>query len=290
MDYKQMANTGVMLPEIGIGTGLYEGGIDPLRAGINLGGAFLDTAENYGTEEIVGRAIKGIRAEIFLATKVSPKHFRRADVIRAADESLRRLGTDHIDLYQLHWPNYTVAIEETMAAMEELVEDGKVRFIGVSNFTLGELKRAQKAMTKHRIVANQVNYSLVERTIESDLLPYCQREQIAIIAYHPLGHGLSNLLRRDPGKVFEIVAERNGKTVPQVALNWCISKPGVFAIPKSNSVERVRDNCGASGWRLPAEDLDLLSSRIVFRSLGNARVQLGRAATYCLQSMGRRLG
>ena len=290
MDCKPLADTNVMLPEIGLGTWCYDGGVVPLRTGIDLGAAFLDTAEIYGTEEVVGQAIKGMRSEIFLATKVAPKHFRRAEVLRAADNSLRRLGTDHIDLYQLHWPNYTVAIDETMAAMEELVGQGKVRFIGVSNFALGDLKRAQKAMTRHRIVANQVSYSLADRTIESKLLPYCQREKIAIIAYSPLGHRLSSLAERDPGKVLQVVAARNGKTVPQVALNWCISKPGVVAIPKSDSVEHTRDNCGASGWRLPAEDMKLLSSRIRFRSRSDALNPLRWVAKYGLQKMGRGLG
>jgi diketogulonate reductase-like aldo/keto reductase len=290
MDSKRFADTNVMLPDIGLGTWCYAGGIEPLRAGIALGAIFIDTAEIYGTEEVVGQAIKGMRPGIFLASKVAPKHFRRADVLRAADDSLRRLGTDHIDLYQLHWPNYTVAIDETMGAMEELVERGKIRFIGVSNFALDELKRAQKTMTRHRIVANQVNYSLVERTIESGLLPYCQREKIAIIAYSPLGHSLANLAAGDPGKVLQAVAERNGKTVPQVALNWCFSKPGVVAIPKSDSVEHTRDNCGASGWRLPAEDMELLNSSINFRSRSSTLNPLRHAAKYCLQKMGRRLG
>jgi len=160
----------------------------------------------------------------------------------------------------------------------------------VSNFTLGELKRAQQAMTRHRIVANQVSYSLANRTIEANLLPYCQSEKIAVIAYSPLNHRYSSLAESDPGKVLQIVAARNGKTVPQVALNWCISKPGVVAIPKSDSAEHVRDNCGASGWRLPAEDMELLNSGISFRSRGSALNPLRRVAKYCLQKMGRRLG
>ena len=145
--------------------------------GITLGACFIDTAESYGTEEVVGLAIQGIRKEIFLATKVSPRHFRHADVIAAADASLKRLNTDYVDLYQLHWPNYTVPIEETMGAMEQLVDSGKVRFIGVSNFFVRDLKRAQKAMRKHKIVSNQVRYNLIDRTVETDLLEYCRRAQ-----------------------------------------------------------------------------------------------------------------
>ena len=135
MNHKELANTGTRLAEIGLGTWQYEGGVEPLRTGIALGACFIDTAESYSTEEVVGRAIQGIRNKVFVATKVSPRHFRRSDVIRSAEASLRRLKTDYIDLYQLHWPNYAVPIEETMAAMEKLVESGKIRFIGVSNFS-----------------------------------------------------------------------------------------------------------------------------------------------------------
>ena len=134
--------------------------MEPLRAGIELGACFIDTAECYGTEPIIGEAIRGIRDRIFLASKVSPRHFRYKDVIKAAECSLKQLQTDYLDLYQLHWPNYTVPIAETMAAMESLVETGKTRFIGVSNFTVAEMRRAQAQLSKARIASNQVRYSL----------------------------------------------------------------------------------------------------------------------------------
>ena len=161
-----------------------------MREAIALGANFIDTAESYGTEEVVGEAIKGVRNKVFLATKVSPRHFRRPEVIRSAEQSLKRLGTDYIDLYQLHWPNYHVPIGETMAAMEELVASGKIRFIGVSNFSVREMERAQATLSKDRIVSNQVRYSLVERTIEDGLLQYCEDRQITILAFSPLASGL----------------------------------------------------------------------------------------------------
>jgi diketogulonate reductase-like aldo/keto reductase len=170
MDHKDLADAGVRLPAVGLGTWQYRGGIEPLRTGITLGACFIDTAESYGTEEIVGHAIHGIRKDIFLATKVSPRHFRHTDIIAAAEASLKRLNTDYIDLYQLHWPNHTIPIEETMGAMEQLVDNGKVRFIGVSNFFERDLKNAQKAMSKHKIVSDQVRLNLIDRTIESGLL------------------------------------------------------------------------------------------------------------------------
>jgi len=131
MEFKPLGDTAVTLPEIGLGTWAYRGGAEPIRRSVELGGFHVDTAEAYSTEDAVGEAVKGIRDRVFLATKVSPSHFRHDDLIRAADSSLRRLQTDYIDLYQLHWPNASVPIGETMAAMEELVDAGKVRFIGV---------------------------------------------------------------------------------------------------------------------------------------------------------------
>ena len=120
MEFKLLGEPRFPLPEIGLGTWRYSGGIEPLRAGVERGGCFLDTAENYGTEELCGEVMRGRRKTVFLATKVAPRNFRRADLIRAADNSLKRLGTDYIDLYQLHWPNLKVPIEESMAAMEDL--------------------------------------------------------------------------------------------------------------------------------------------------------------------------
>src|SRR5947209_17465883 len=166
MNYKELGRTGVSLPEIGLGTWEYTGGVAPLRRGMDLGAVLIDTAEAYRTEEIVGLAISDVRDKVFIATKVWPTHFRYRDLLQAADNSLQRLRTDHIDLYQLHWPNAAVPIDETMAAMQILVDVGKVRFIGVCNFSVHDLKNAQACLTKHRIVSTQVRYSLVARRIE----------------------------------------------------------------------------------------------------------------------------
>src|SRR5580692_6865530 len=156
MEPKTLGTTQLLLPEIGLGTWRYSGGTEPLRAGVEHGACFIDTAESYGTAEIVARAVRDCRDRGFLATKVSPRNFHARDLIAAADRSLQKLQTDHIDLYQLHWPNYTVPIEETMGAMERLVESGKIRFIGVSNFMLADLKAARKVLVKSSIVSNQV--------------------------------------------------------------------------------------------------------------------------------------
>jgi len=283
---KKFAATGLMIPEIGLGTWQYRGGVDPLRRGIELGACFVDTAEAYGTEEIVGEAIRGGRDRVFLATKALPRHFRRGDLLRAADQSLARLKTDYIDLYQLHWPNYTVPLEETMAAMEELVDQGKVRFIGVSNFSVTDLKEAQAVLARHRIVSNQVRYNLIERTVECGLLRYCQEHDITVIAYSPLARALSHIKGRDRDQVLRRVSATTGKSEPQVALNWCISKDAVIAIPKASSIDHVEEDCGASGWRLSSQQIDLLDRGIKFRRRGFAEVALRRMARSCLQRLG----
>src|ERR1700686_287447 len=148
MFLRELTNGGIRLPEIGFGTWNYSGGVEPLRAAIESGARLIDTAESYGTEEIVGEAVKGRRHQVFLATKVLPRNFKRRDLVVAAERSLRRLGTDYIDLYQLHWPNLTIPIEEPMRGMEELVDAGKVRFVGVSNFTVNDLIKAQAALSR----------------------------------------------------------------------------------------------------------------------------------------------
>src|SRR5262245_10691196 len=138
METTQLGNTDVRVPEIAFGTWNYTAGLRPLRALIERGPCFIDTAESYGNEDVVGEAMRGQRERVFLATKVHPRNFRRRDVIAAAERSLQKLGTDRIDLYQLHWRNLTIPIAETMAAMAELADAGKIRFIGVSNFSARE--------------------------------------------------------------------------------------------------------------------------------------------------------
>jgi len=265
---KALSNSGVSIPEVGLGTWNYHAGVEPLRKGLDAGALFIDTAEAYGTETMVGEAVAGVRDRVFIATKVSPEHFRFGHVLDAADGSLRRLVIDRIDLYQLHMPSDTVPIEETLAAMEKLVDVGKVRFIGVSNFSVAQLERARKASDKYPIVSNQVRYSIVDRTIEADLLEYCQSNRITIIAYSPLGRDFQSILDCDPDGALAAVARLTGKTVAQVAVNWCLCKDGVVAIPKGNSTAHVVENCGAASWRLTTEQLLFLDRNIRWRRRG----------------------
>jgi diketogulonate reductase-like aldo/keto reductase len=263
MEFKELGKTGVKVPEVGIGVWRYSGGVEPLRAGIAQGAILIDTAEIYGTENVVGQAVDGMRNQVFIATKVSGQHLGYDQLLRAADASLQRLRTNYIDLYQIHWPGNFVPIQETMRAMESLVDRGVVRYLGVSNFSLEELHRARQAMTKYPIVSNQVLYNLNRREIESQLLPYCEANGITIIAYTPLDDGrLARHSRfprnREGQQALESIATQTGKTMAQVALNWCVWRPSVITIPKSNRVARVVENCGASGWRLTPTQYELL--------------------------------
>jgi diketogulonate reductase-like aldo/keto reductase len=287
MLFKELPNTGFRVPEVGIGTWNYRGGIEPLRAAMEYGTCLIDTAESYGTEEIVGRAIKGRRFRVFLATKALPRNFRWRDLIAAAERSLRNLGTDHIDLYQLHWPNLTLPIEEPMRGMEALVDAGKVRFIGVSNFSVRDLINAQAALPSKKIASNQVRYNLVERTIEGGLLQYCQKSGIIVIAYSPLATGPGHLHAMDPEGALRRVAEASLKTEAQVALNWCISKENVIAIPKASTVVHVLENGGASGWNLAPELARLLEEKIRYRQRSSLEQSVRRAVRWGMQMLGR---
>ena len=285
MNLKSLGQTGLNIPEVGLGTWNYYGGVEPLRVGIEQGALLIDTAESYGSEPVIGEAIRGIREQVILATKVSPEHFRYPEIMRAVDESLCRLGTDYIDLYQLHHPNSNVPIDETLGAMEDLVDAGKVRFIGVSNFCLTELKEAQQVMRKQKIVANQVRYNLIDRTIERELLRYCQANHVSIIAYSPLSRDFQRIFDCDSKGVLFKIAKATGKTPAQVAINWCLCKEGVFVIPKGNSIGHVVENCAASGWRLEAKHLRLLDENIKFRCRSRLEILLRRLVPGSLRGL-----
>ena len=259
MKTKTLGGTQTQVPEIGLGVWQYRGGVAPLQHGIELGANLIDTAEMYRTEDVVGEAVQGMRERVFIASKVSGDHLGYDQVLRAAEASLRRLDIDTIDLYQIHWPSRGTPIEETMRAMEALVDSGSVRYIGVSNFSTKELAEAQAAMEHHPIVSNQVLYNLRRREVERTLLPYCQRHAVTLIAYTPLDSGKlaggRGLLPARNIKVLHEIAGQYRKTPAQVALNWCVSHDNVIAIPKSDSVSRTAENCGASDWRLSAEDM-----------------------------------
>ena len=263
METKLLGPTAVAVPEIGLGTWRYTGGSEPLRRGVALGANLIDTAEMYRTEDAVGAALDGIRGQVVVATKVLGGNLRYDAVLRAAEQSLRRLNIAKIDLYQIHWPNPRIPIAETMRAMEKLVDDGLVDYIGVSNFAVSDLEAARAALRHNPLVSNQILYNLRRRGAEQDVIPYCRRHDITVIAYSPLaegtlaGSGGGGRLRRALGlgrgadTLAEIAAD-TGKTAAQAALNWVADQPGLIAIPKSDSVARTEANCAASGWSLTA--------------------------------------
>jgi len=191
-----------------------------------------------------------------VATKVWSNHLHRDSLLKAFEGSLRRLGTSYIDLYQVHWPNANVPIQETMGAMEELVRSGKLLYVGVSNFSLKQMQDARTALPKSELSAVQLDYSLVHRNVERDILPYCDRERIALLAYFPLGHGkLTSDSRLDQ------MTASHGKTKAQVALRWLAQKPNVFPIPRASNSRHVMENVGASDWDLTEQDSAELDSR-----------------------------
>jgi diketogulonate reductase-like aldo/keto reductase len=231
--------------------------VEALRLGLDLGMTHIDTAELYGdgrVEELVAEAITGRRDEVFLASKVMPSNASFEGTLRACERSLKRLRTDWLDLYMLHWPG-NHPIRETMRAMEKLVDEGLIRFIGVSNFDVEDLMAAESALRNEQMASNQVLYHLGDRGIERRLLPYCARREIAVVAYSPFGHGNFPSPNSIGGRVLAEIAERHGRTPRQVALNFLTRHPSVFTIPKTTRPERVRENAGGMGWTLTREEI-----------------------------------
>jgi diketogulonate reductase-like aldo/keto reductase len=278
LERKSLGKTGESVAAIGLGTWNMGGRespdyrdderlIEAIRYAVELGMNHIDTAEMYAAghaEELVGEAIKQFsRDEVFIATKVWPSNLRYEDVIRSCRRSLERLQLKYVDLYMVHWPNPRIPLQETMKAMEKLVKDGLVRYIGVSNFDVELLEEAMNALKREEIVANQVEYSLEAREVERELIPFCERNGITVTAYTPLGKGripaeaASNTPR---GKILAEMAQRYGKTPVQIALNWVIWRPNVITIPKAARKEHLEENAGAAGWRLTEEDYKRLSA------------------------------
>jgi diketogulonate reductase-like aldo/keto reductase len=223
-----------------------------LRLGIELGMTLIDTAEMYGSggaEAVVCEAAQGRRDALFIVSKVLPSNASRTGTVAACERSLKRLGTDRIDLYLLHWRG-SVPLAETLEGFLRLARDGKIRHHGVSNFDRRSLEEWRALAGGSGVAAYQVLYNLATRGIEWDLVPWCREHGVAIMAYTPLGHGR---MLTDPSLVE--VARRHGATPAQVALAWLLRRAGTIVIPKAARPEHVRENRGAADIVLSAEDL-----------------------------------
>lgn len=252
-------NSGERVPVLGLGTwGMGErqrqgqAEVAALRLGLDLGMSLIDTAEMYGeggAEEVVGEAVAGRRDEVFIVSKVYPHNASRRGAVAACERSLRRLGTDRIDLYLLHWRG-SVPLEATVAAFERLAADGKIRHWGVSNFDVEDMEELWRLGVGEAVAVNQLPYNLRRRGIEWELLSWCRKRRIAVMAYSPLdrgGLGRSRALRA--------VAKRHQATGAQVALAWTLERRGVIAIPKAASAAHLRANRAAHDLKLTAPDL-----------------------------------
>ena len=269
MIYRRLGDTNEEIPAIGLGTWEIGGRetpdyskdreqIDVIVRAIEMGYSHIDTAEYYAgghTEEIIGDAI-GLfdRSELFITSKVWPSHLRRNELHKALDDSLKRLKTDYVDLYLIHWPNPDIPLQETLEAMSQEVESGRIRFIGVSNFDVNLLKRALSLSPKP-IVNNQVLFNIEDRQAMYELLPLCQKEGITLTAYSPLKR---NLLSNSSKEILEGMAKKYYASTQQIMLAWLLAKDGVVVIPKASKIDHLKSNMDSRNIALSHEDLKLL--------------------------------
>lgn len=266
MKFKRFGKSGKTVSVIGQGT-MGIGGylvrdtthdskcIKNIRYALYLGISFIDTAEVYGaghSEELVGIAIMGMREKFFIASKVSPENAKYGNVIKACELSLKRLQTDYIDLLQIHWPNPQVPIDETLMAMSALRQQGKIRFIGVSNFSLQQLREAQHACGD-TVSSVQVEYNLFDRSIENNLLSYCLEQEITVVAYSPLNQGRFSFNSKQIA-MLNAIGKKYDMTAEQIALNWVIGHKGVIAIPKAENPKHIKLNSAAADFELEPDD------------------------------------
>jgi 2,5-diketo-D-gluconate reductase B len=245
---------GNKIPVLGLGTWQLTGKkcIDIVKKAIELGYRHIDTAEVYGNQSEIGKAIKYVhRSEIFLTSKIWTNHLHYDDVIEACNRTLEELSTNYLDLYLIHWPSMEVPFEETFRALEELVADGKVKSVGVSNFTINHLKEALK-VAKNQITVDQVEFH--PYLYQKGLLEFCNKNGIVITAYSPLGRG--GILRDE--KIRKI-ADKYNKTSAQVCLRWCLQN-GVVVIPKSGSEGHLKENLDIFDWNISKEDMKRIDS------------------------------
>ena len=263
MRQKKFGQSGPQVPVIGQGTWYIDHGdrktaVAALRRGIDLGMIQIDTAEMYGDAELViADAITGQRDKIFLVSKVLPSNASRRGTITACERSLKRLKTDRLDCYLLHWRG-SYPLAETVAAFEQLVSSGKIRSWGVSNFDADDLEEMLAVAGEGTIACNQVLYHLRERAIEHAVIPWCEAHEVAVVAYSPFGHNDFPQPRSKAGEVLQRIAEAHGASPRQVALAFLTREPYVFAIPKASTPEHAAENAAAGDLVLGDEEVAAL--------------------------------
>jgi diketogulonate reductase-like aldo/keto reductase len=260
---QKFGSSGVRVPVIGQGTWYIDRGdrksaVAALRRGIDLGMTHIDTAEMYGDAElVVAEAIAGQRDDIFLVSKVLPSNASRRGTVTACERSLARLKTDRLDCYLLHWRG-SYPLADTVAAFEELVDAGKIRSWGVSNFDVDDLNELRAVAGKNRIACNQVLYHLQERAIEHAVIPWCKQHGVAVVAYSPFGHNDFPSPHGKAGQVLQTIAEAHDASPRQVALSFLTRDPLLFAIPKASTSEHAADNAAAGQLTLSENEVALL--------------------------------
>jgi diketogulonate reductase-like aldo/keto reductase len=263
MKRRPFGSNGPEVPVIGQGTWYIDQGdrataVAALRRGIDLGMTHIDTAEMYGDAElVVAEATAGRRDNVFLVSKVLPSNASRRGTIAACERSLKRLKTDRLDCYLLHWRG-SVPLTETVAAFEELASAGKIRSWGVSNFDTDDLEEMSGIAGEGRIACNQVLYHLQERAIEHAVIPWCEKHGIAVVAYSPFGHHDFPSPRSKSGAVLQHIADAHEATPRQIALAFLTRRPSLFAIPKAAAPDHAAENAAAGDVTLSDADIAAL--------------------------------
>lgn len=271
-----LGRTNIRIPPIGFGTGFnfrekikIKALAECLSFSINCGLKFIDTAENYGNgvvEETIGKVIRNKRSSVIIATKFSPENSSLKKVISACENSLKRLRTDYIDIYQFHWPNPSVSVEETFEALLRLKKAGKIRFIGVSNFSKSELVKSFIYL-KDNLISLQTEYNLLERTIEENgIYKYCESKDLALIAYSPLDQGRLSGMTKTQVLLLDSLSNKYERTAAQIILAWIIRNGLTIAIPRSLSKTHIKENIEADQVKIATGDLkkinDVFAARI----------------------------
>jgi diketogulonate reductase-like aldo/keto reductase len=274
LKYREFSKTGFKVSVIGMGTyydslWIFAGMVfrihahhsrivEALKKGLDAGINFIDTAEIYQSEPLVSEAIKGRkRDDLFIASKVWSNHLKSESVIKSCKRSLSKLNTSYLDLYQIHFPNSRVRIEETMVALEKLVDEGLTRAIGVSNFSYSQMIEAEQALKRHELSSTQMHYNVLHKDVEKEILPHCEKQKIAMIPYYPLAHGK---LARERG-VIESIASNHKVSNSAVALGWLVNRSEMnFPIPRASRATHILEDVPAGELDLSSDEMNALNA------------------------------